>query len=208
VEQIFKPDLVRLPWSTLLTLACGYAAYYVANVGVRDHHKSIDVIFSTLVFGFFSYFAYAILTVVFAVSITWASALTFAIAIVYGSLWSRLGRPLLEKAFRRSKVTYSDDLPSAWSALSRSRKVATQLTIKLKDGSWVKCDNLDVFSTFPDGPCTLGMKGDVLIYITHTQAPDKDEFIAVDGPSDPAWGAEITYLPADQIVRLDLRRKP
>jgi hypothetical protein len=92
---------------------CGYAAYYVANVGVRDHHKSVDVIFSTLVFGFFSYFAYAIFTVVFDVSITWASALTFAVAIVYGSLWSRLGRPFLEMAFRRSKVAYSDDLPSA-----------------------------------------------------------------------------------------------
>lgn len=208
MEQIFRPDLVRLPWSTLLTLACGYAAYYVANVGVRDHHKSIDVIFSTLVFGFFSYFAYAIFTLVFDVSIAWASALTFVVAIVYGSLWSRLGRPFLETAFRRSKVAYSDDLPSAWSALSRSRKVGTQLTIKLKDGSWVKCDNLHTFAALPDGPCTLGMKGDVLIYVTHTQAPDKDEFTAVDGTVDPDWGAEITYLPADQIVRVDLRRKP
>lgn len=58
MEDLTK--LVNLPWATLLTLASGYAAYYVANVGVRDHHKPVDVTFSTLVFGFFSAFVYAI----------------------------------------------------------------------------------------------------------------------------------------------------
>jgi len=51
MEDLTK--LVNLPWATLLTLASGYAAYYVANVGVRDHHKPVDVTFSTLVFGCF-----------------------------------------------------------------------------------------------------------------------------------------------------------
>ncbi len=31
VENEMKPELVNLPWATLLTLASGYAGYFVAN---------------------------------------------------------------------------------------------------------------------------------------------------------------------------------
>jgi hypothetical protein len=96
METIFKPDLVNLPWATLLTLASGYAGYYVANVGLRDHHKPIDVIFSALVFGFFSAFAYNICRVIVDASILWSSVVAFLSATVLGGLWSRVGRGLLE----------------------------------------------------------------------------------------------------------------
>ena len=69
MEAAFKPDLITLPWVTILTLASGYAGYYVANVGIREHHKPIDVIFSTLVFGFISAFAYNVCRVVLQISL-------------------------------------------------------------------------------------------------------------------------------------------
>jgi hypothetical protein len=206
MEAIFKPDLINLPWATLLTLACGYAGYYVANVGIRDHHKPIDIIFSTLVFGFFSSFAYNILFLIFEWRILWASAATFALALILGALWSRFGRVWLEWSLRNSTVSYSDDLPNAWIALFSRGPKATQLTLKLKDGSWLKCDNLSAFADMPNGPCTLGAKGDVLLYVTHYQPADNDDFIAADETISPGWGVEITYIPADQIVRIDIRR--
>lgn len=42
-------DLLNLPWATLVTLASGYIGYFIANVGVNEHHKTRDVTFTMLV---------------------------------------------------------------------------------------------------------------------------------------------------------------
>jgi hypothetical protein len=199
-------SFVNLPWATLLTLASGYAAYYVANVGVREHHKPVDVTFSTLVFGFFAAFAYELLRIELLASVLVASAMAFLWAILLGGLWSRFGREFLTRALRLSDVSFSDDLPSAWLAIFKQRAYATQLSVKLKDGSWVKCEDLGRFADKLNGPCVLGMKGDLLMYITHVQAPSEDGFEECPGVTDDVWGDEITYIPADQIARIDYRR--
>ena len=198
--------LVNLPWATLLTLASGYAGYYIANVGVRDHHKAIDITFSTLVFGFFSAFVYAICRIQFDANLLTASAISFGSALLFGGCWSRLGRTALESALRRSDVSLSDDVPSAWVALFRARTYATQLSIKLKDGTWLKCEDLGLFADHPNGPCVLGGKGDVLMYVTHVKGPKDDDFEACTALIDTTWGDEITYIPADQIAQVDYRR--
>lgn len=46
-----SPELLDLPVAIQLSLASGYAAYHFAYVGIRDHHKTIDVAFITLAFG-------------------------------------------------------------------------------------------------------------------------------------------------------------
>ncbi len=116
--------LVNLPWATLVTLASGYAAYYIANVGVRDHHKPIDVAFSTLVFGFFSAFAYAVCRRRYGADLLAASVFAFGAALVIGASWSLFGRATFERLLRRSQVSLSDDLPSAWMA-SKDLRYAT-----------------------------------------------------------------------------------
>jgi hypothetical protein len=206
METAMNFDLVNLPWATLLTLACGYAAYYIANVGIREHHKPIDVTFSTLVFGFVSAFAYSALRRYTALDILTASAATFLFAILLGGLWSRFGRLALKIALRKSRTSYSDDLPSAWVALFESECDAMQLSVKLKDGSWIKCDDLRKFANLPNGPCVLGGKGDLLMYVTHFQGKDADEFAECSDTVTEYWGAEITYIPATEIARLDYRR--
>ena len=207
MEAAFKPDLLNLPWATLLTLASGYAGYYVANVGIRDHHKPIDVIFSTLVFGFIATFAYNVCRIFFEVSLVWSSVIAFAFAMLVGAVWSRVGRSALEGLLRKSSISHSDDLPSAWVALFGARLVVSQLAVKLKDGSWLMCDDLSKFSASPNGPCVLGAKGDILMYVTHKQSDIGVAFFPATHPIDSDWGHEITYIPADQIARVDLRRR-
>src|SRR3974390_1042861 len=131
--DILKPDLMTLPWATLLAIASGYAAYYVANVGIREHHKATDVVFSILVFGFVSAFAYNICRIVFGFSLVWSSGITFLFAMLVGAAWSLFGRHYFEKLLRGSRISHADDLPSAWVALFGERLEATQLSIKLKD---------------------------------------------------------------------------
>ncbi|PAV05486.1 hypothetical protein CBG25_06330 [Arsenophonus sp. ENCA] len=42
--------LLDLPWATLVTLTSGYISYFIANVGLKEHNKPIDIVFSTLIF--------------------------------------------------------------------------------------------------------------------------------------------------------------
>jgi hypothetical protein len=108
---------------------------------------------------------------------------------------------------RGSKISHADDLPSAWIALFGIKAPVTQLSVKLKDGSWLMCDDLSKFTTSPNGPCILGAKGDILMYVTHTQSDLGVAFFPTADPIDKDWGHEITYIAADQIARVDLRRK-
>jgi hypothetical protein len=204
MEDLSK--LINLPWITLLTIASGYAGYFIANVGIRDHHRPVDVIFSTLVFGFFSAFAYNVSQVIFGLSLTWASLVAFIFAVLVGAAWSLFGRRVLEWLLRKFYVSYSDDLPSAWMALFGHKTISTQLAVKLKDGTWLKCEDLSKFASSPNGPCVLGAKGDVLMYVTHVQSPISEVFLPYDPAGDEYWGDEITYIPADQIARIDFRR--
>lgn len=201
-------DLLRLPWALLVTLACGYMGYFVAHVGVREHHKAIDVTFSTLVFGFIAAFGYQIalragdgmlLSAIFAA----------LVACVAGAFWSKYGRASLNRIIRGGKISLNDDDPSAWTALFRpSDCTATQLSVKLKDGTWLKCDDLSAYSSAINGACVFGLPGDLLMHVTHHKSPTDDDFEPVEFLKDPYWGTEITYIPKDQIARVDFRRKP
>jgi len=200
-------ELVNLPWATLLALASGYAGYYVANAGLRAHHKSIDIAFSTIVFGFFGSLAFQYL-VRADWGIMYSSLGSFAAAIFCGILWNKIGRSCLEKALRISKVSYSDELPSAWKALFASTDTcATQLTLKLTDGTWLHCNDLNEFRDHPNGPCTLGDAGDVLMYVTHRIDSDgREGFIESDDLIDEKFGTDVTYIPKDKIERMTIRR--
>ena len=48
---MFDVSLLNLPWATLVTLTSGYIGYFIANVGLKDHHKPIEVTFSSLIYG-------------------------------------------------------------------------------------------------------------------------------------------------------------
>jgi hypothetical protein len=199
--------ILNQSWSTLLLVASGYAAYYVANVGLRDHHKPADVTFSILVFAFIAAFAFYSCLWVLDLALAGSSIITFIFAMLAGAAWRRFGRPRFELLLRTARISRSNDLPSAWIALFGENYDATQLTVQLKDGTWLMCDDLSKFQKAPNGPCVLGAKGDILMYVTDKQGKRGIGFVPTGGPIDPEWGHEITYIPADQIARVDLRRK-
>lgn len=196
-------------WSTLLLVASGYAAYYVANVGIREHHKPADVTFSTLIFAFASAFAFYFCRWSLGLTLVLTSGITFVFGMLVGALWRKFGRPHFAHLLRRTDISHSDDLPSAWMALFGERRVATQLSVLLKDGTWLMCADLSKFAMSPNGPCVLGAKGDVLMYVTDKMTDKQSKrgsgFVLAPDPIDVLWGHEITYIPADQIARIILR---
>lgn len=200
--------LADLPWTTTLMFATGYAGYFVAHIGVRSHHTTADVTFGTFMFGFWGLFSYFYLLSKFSISTLPASAFAMLITIILGIVWSCFGRRIFSAFITALPLSKMDDLPSAWAALSRSpHTVSYQLTVKTVDGAAYHCNSLHDYSKLPDGPCTFGGNGDLLMYVTHYKPPLKDDYIENTSLQDPEWGAEITYIPKERIALLDILRK-
>jgi hypothetical protein len=202
-------DLLKLPWDLQVPLASGYAAYVLAYTGLRDRQKTVDVAFISLVF---SLIATGIIVVSAKRGIEpiKASALAFAITVISGALWRKLGRPVVSWSLRAANITWSNDDPSALASLSENTKCyVTQVAVLLDDGSWLSCQNAVDFSRAPFGPFQLGPNGDIALYVTDISGAD-----GVDKPQltlrDPAYGDRITYVPAARIKRITVRylRKP
>lgn len=200
--------LAELPWATLLMLASGYAGYFIAHVGVRDHHKAADITFGTIVFGFWGLLAYQVCVLRADLSSLKSSFVAMFATMLLGAIWSLAGRPALIWFLRKYRITQMDDLPSAWAALGRAPRVnATQLKVKLTDGTEYFAKDLSIFADLPTGSCTFGGNGDMLMYISHVRKPGETKWTEYPEAVHPDWGSEITYIPKDKIARVDLRWK-
>jgi hypothetical protein len=200
-------SLLNLPWATLVTLACGYMGYYIANVGIRDHHKQIDIAFSTLVFGFIAAFSYQVARH-FELGILVSSVYAVVDACLAGALWRVAGRRLMRWVLRVGDISHADDVPSAWLSLFEPTSVrATELSVRLKDGTVLLSQDLDRFKNKPNGPFVLGSTGDVLLYVTDTKPAGSDEWVTEDDVDYEDWGSVITHVAASEISRVRFRRK-
>ena len=201
--------LTELPWASLLTLAAGYCGYFIAHQGNRSHHQAADVTFASLAFGFWGFLTFQILSTSerFAVGTAWASVGGFAASIILGAAWSSFGRRTADMVLRKIGATLSDDCPSAWAALGRDTSVSmSEISVKLSSGEIYRSKPLLRFAKEPNGPCTFGANGDLIMFVTHISTSGGNEFAAV-APNDlDSSDYEATYIPREQIVRVDIRQ--
>ena len=165
---------VGAPWTTILTLASGYAGYFVAHVGLRDHHGAVDAAFRVLVYGFWGMLAFYGLTLWAGVGLPLASLASMGLSVAVGAFWRKAGRGWAKRAMRATWLSHNDDLPTAWAALLEAgdRTLASQVQVHLTDGRGLFCEDLSRFSDLPNGSCCLGARGDFLIYATHMRWRD------------------------------------
>ncbi|MFT3987977.1 hypothetical protein [Aestuariivirga sp.] len=198
-------DLLTLPAAIQLALASGYAAYCLAYIGIRKHHKNIDTTFITLVFSLIATLVYAIFPE--NVHAIWSIGITFLVTILCGALWRKWGRSALQSVLRSCNVSWANDDPTSLDTITSSTKFNfTQVSVEMKNGTWLQCNEAEKFVTSPHGPFTIGTNGDIAMYLTHEQSPGMDDTEAIDVRS-PDWGDCITYVPADQIQRIAFRLK-
>ncbi|MGQ4812505.1 hypothetical protein ACCZ74_09435 [Agrobacterium vitis] len=161
---------------------------------------------STILFGTFARFLYEALVGLNS-PIPLASVSAFTFSLVLGTLWCLLGRRGFVFVLRKIRISHADEMPSAWFSLFSIKNVnGRQLSVKLTDGGWLHCEDLNLFANEPNGPCTLGNTGDVLMYVTHAKAPGATEFVPVVDTINTDWGTEVTYIPKDKIAYIDFRR--
>src|SRR3546814_14241917 len=81
--------------------------------------------------------------------------------VAAGAVWRAVGRPLYKSILRHFRVSWSDDTPSAWSALvlENTRHRPTQISVRLVDGSRLHCTQMHKVGDYPFGPAILGKIG-------------------------------------------------
>ncbi|HBK4616632.1 MULTISPECIES: hypothetical protein [Klebsiella] len=204
---MFDKSLLDLPWPTLVTLAAGYIGYFVANVGVKDQHKAVDITFSALVFGLFSAGIYHA-SVWGGINAYMAAFPAVMAAFVAGSCWRKYGRKWMYSLLRKYDISWSDDTSSAWQAMfGHTQYRVTEIFVYLKDGSGLLSRLPGNYEEWPNGPFTLGNHGDISLYVTHRKSINGEAWEEYEGVVHQSWGALATWVPADQIARVDIRRK-
>ncbi|KFK92761.1 MULTISPECIES: hypothetical protein [unclassified Serratia (in: enterobacteria)] len=207
---MFDASLLNLPWATLVTLVCGYIGYFIANVGLNEHHRPIDVTFSTLVFGLLASLFYSLTLHLdvghFQQYLATFSALAFGAGS--GAFWRKYARKWMYKFLRHHDISWSDNTSSAWQAMfGHTEFRVTEIYVFLKDGSGLLCRLPGKYEAWPNGPFTLGNKGDITLYVTHRKSTKGKDWVEYEGLVDSSWGAMATYVPVEQIARVDIRRK-
>lgn len=194
--------LAKLPWDIQIVLGSGYLAYLLAYVGIRQNHKPVDAVFLTVAFG---------LVAVLSLWLTPLLILPARMGIAVGTslfaavIWRKVGRSALRAVFRSTGYSWADETISAMDHLQENnRSHPRQLCVETTDGFTYFCTNTEPVGALPFGPYILGCTGDVLMYADHSQVPGGDP-APVEGWNDEEWGANITYIPANQVRRIAIR---
>lgn len=190
-----------LPLSVQVGLGVGYLAYLLAYSAQRSGHSTMDATFLSLLFG--------IPALLFAsfpgdpiINILVGSAVSLAIA----AFWRADGRRLWHKVARDSKLNPDDGYHSVWEALLQQNGVlyCSQISVHTADGRVLYLNDRERFKNAPYKGLSLGADGSILMVVEEEKLADGTEE-ARNGISDPDWGTRMTYIPADQVRRVNIR---
>lgn len=193
---------LALPIAVQIALGSGYLAYLIAYAGLRERHTATDAVFRAIAFGLV---ATAVLTSFDATHLLtkiWAVLLT----VLAGAGWRWIGMELTRKVLRRTDISWTDDIPTAWLSVTAVKTDAriSQVAVDLDDGRTLVCEDTRRFADAPHGPCVFGLSGDLGIYVT-AEMRANGEWFSHDDVLHDSQGSNMTYLPASKIKRVELR---
>jgi hypothetical protein len=194
-------ELFNLSFAVQVAIVSGYLAYLVAYSGVRQHHTAADTVLKSFAFGLV---AAAIMKFGYKHPIGTPLA-AFIVTLLVGMLWRGVGLDLWQKALRRTGVTWSDDIPTAWLTITAvgTKARPSQIVVDIEGGRSLMCDDTSKFAEAPFGPCVFGLDGGVALYVTSEFR--NGEWINHPDTSHRIRGDKITYIPAAAVKRVEIR---
>ncbi|HEX8553182.1 MAG TPA: hypothetical protein VF695_00610 [Sphingomonas sp.] len=195
-------SLWTLPVALQIALGSGYLAYLVAYAGLRERHTSTEAIFRAIAFGMIA-----------TATLTWfdgrnvfVQVAAVAGTITGGAVWRFKGMDWARCLLRRTDISWTDDIPTAWLSVTavRTEYRPSQIAVDLNDGRTVFCDDTRLFTQAPHGPCVFGLTGDIALYVT-AELREDGTWLEHDDVLHPTDGANLTYLPASSIKRVAVR---
>jgi len=195
------PEYFNLPLEIQTALGGGYLAFAIAYAGLSDQYRATDIVFRTMAFGLISLMAFRLSQQLGPIG---ASALGVAAALVAGILWRVVGIRLVNRILAGLGVHREDGTYSAWTALIQQPGLTvSQLSVHTKDGRILYQNALHDPKAHLNG-MYFGRDGSIVMVVEEEELPDGTEEVRT-GVRGPEWNTRVTYIPADQITRVNLR---
>jgi hypothetical protein len=199
-----SPSTLALPFAIQVAVFAGVLAYLVANYGKLDQRPHL----MAFQFGIWALIAASIFWVAKLKFVETASAaIAISAVMVLGALWRKKLSRFVAKSVRQLGISFVNDEPSALATLQNDcEHVVSQIAVLLDTGEWLRCDYTTEYSEAPFGPCQIGPKGDVAMYVTTIKDP-QGVVRQQSTVRHEYYGDRITYIPAERIRRMNLRYK-
>lgn len=193
----------NLSLATQVALGAGFLAYGVAYAGLRESHGPVDAVFITLAFS-------VVATLAFMGAQGWGvwsqSAFAFLIALIAAALWRRWIRRAVLWLFATTRVHREDGVHRSWASIVQTDRRVGQISVHTKDGRILYLNDRQRYSAAPWGGLYLGGDGAIVMVVEEEEFADGKEEMRED-ISDPHWGTRMTYIPAGEIARVNIRMK-
>lgn len=193
-----------LSLSIQVALGAGYLGYVTAYAGFRRDHRVEDVLFISLAFA-----AVAMLTFGFveqSQGVFAAALLAFGSSLALAALWRKWGRRAWLWATTNAGIHRDDGSHDAWSQIVQTDLQIGQVSVHMKDGRVLYLSDRRKYENSPWKGLYLGGNGAVVMVVEKEK--DVDGLITErNGIADPEWGTRLTYLPASEIQRVNIRMK-
>lgn len=193
----------ELSLATRVALGSGFLAYAVAYSGLRIDHTPVDVIFGTLAFS-------VLATLAFHYGQDWSdwtrALLAIGVTLIFACVWRAGLRDFGYWLLSKTGVHRDDGIHRGWTAIVQTRRTVNQISVHTKDGRILYLNNRNEYSDSPWKGLYLGGDGAVVMAVEEEELPDGEEEKREDIIS-PEWGTRMTYIPAAEIVRVNLRIK-
>lgn len=193
-------EILNMTLAAQVALGGGYLAYATAYAGLRRGHATEDAVFITFAFGIFASLAFGFAQprgVPLAVLAGVGSALLAAV------VWRMCGRSLWQSLIEGAGV-HDDGIATAWDGLIQSPgQMVQQVSVRLRDGRILRTDRRDPFLGQRHGGLILGRDGDIVLVVETELAADGTIRHPPHVLNDD--GIRLTYVPASEIVQINLR---
>ncbi|SMR83399.1 hypothetical protein SAMN04488030_3316 [Aliiroseovarius halocynthiae] len=201
-------DLLELTWQFQVILVAGYLGYIVGFSGQTRHHRSIDTAAITLCFGVIALFVFeqSLLHIPAGYSSrnAIASSACIVASVAAASIWRAKLRKCFQEILKWISADQDDGHATAWQTITQETGLEySQVLVTLKDGRCLESYQMEPYSDLPNGAVTLGLDGSVALYVNAITENDIRREISTISDED---GHRITFIPAEQIVEVDLRR--
>lgn len=195
-------DFFNLSLSLQAAFGAGYLGYMTAYAGYREGHKTEDALFISLVFASVAMLVFGIVQSL--CGAVWALLAAFSASLLAASVWRAFGRQAWHKAMSITRVHRDDGVHVGWASIVQTTGAVGQVSVHLKGGGVLYLNDRRNFDHAPWGGLYLGGDGSIIMAVEEEELPDGTEEER-EGVLDPAWGTRLTYIPADEVRRVNIR---
>ena len=196
-------DFYSLPFEVQVALGCGYLGFATAYAGIAYKLRATDIIFRSLAFGLVALTAFRLFLPI-SPHFTVAIGVTAVTTVISGAIWRVFGARLVVRILHELGVHKDDYFSDTWTALIQQKDLRVgQISVHTKDGR-VLYMNANKYPDAHLGGLYLGGDGSIVMVVEEEELPDGTEETRT-GIIDPDWGTRVTYIPAGEISRVNLR---